>query len=166
MTHRPTHRPTRRTRSVMSEQVASGRALIGELVGDQAGSWDLARELPAELLHKLGAQGLLCAEVSAAYGGLGASSQHSGELTAYVGSLCSSLRSIMTSQGMAAWTVQRFGDREQRRRYLGELTSGQLAAVAFSEPGAGSDLSAIRTEIGISGDEAVLDGQKMWVTGA
>jgi len=150
----------------MSEQVVSGRALIGELVGDQAGSWDLARELPAELLHKLGAHGLLCAEVSAAYGGLGASSQHNGELTAYVGSLCSSLRSVMTSQGMAAWTIQRLGDRGQRRRYLADLTSGLLAAVAFSEPAAGSDLSAMRTEIRASGDSVVLDGQKIWVTGA
>jgi methoxymalonate biosynthesis protein len=150
----------------MSEQVASWRALIGELVGDQAGPWDLARELPAELLHKLGAHGLLCAEVPAAYAGLGASSQHNGELTAYVGSLCSSLRSVMTSQGMAAWTIQRLGDRDQRRRYLADLTSGQLAAVAFSEPGAGSDLSAMRTEIRASGDSVVLDGQKIWVTGA
>jgi alkylation response protein AidB-like acyl-CoA dehydrogenase len=72
----------------------------------------------------------------------------------------------MTSQGMAAWTIQRFGDRDQRSQYLAELTTGQLAAIAFSEPTAGSDLSAMRTEIRSSGDSIVLDGQKMWVTGA
>jgi methoxymalonate biosynthesis protein len=142
------------------------RALIAGLVGDQPGAWDLAGELPVELLRKLGAQGLLCAEVPAAYGGLGASSQHNGELTAYVGSLCSSLRSIMTSQGMAAWTIQRLGDRAQRQRYLADLTGGQLAGVAFSEPGAGSDLSAMQTQIRPSGDSVVIDGQKIWVTGA
>jgi methoxymalonate biosynthesis protein len=150
----------------MSEPLASERAFIGEIVGDQPGSWDLARELPAGLLHKLSAQGVLCAEVPAAFGGLGAGSRHNGELTAYVGSLCSSLRSIMTSQGMAAWTIHRFGDRSQRNQYLADLTSGQLAAVGFSEPAAGSDLSAIRTRIRSSGDSVVLDGQKMWVTGA
>lgn len=150
----------------MTEQLASERVFIGDLVDGQPGSWDLAGELPAELLHKLGARGVLCAEVPAAYGGLGASSQDNGELTAYVGSLCSSLRSIMTSQGMAAWAIQRLGDRDQRRRHLSELTSGQLAAVAISEPGAGSDLSAIRTEVRSGGDSVIVDGQKLWVTGA
>ena len=137
------------------QDLARERAVIGDLVGGQPGAWDLAGELPAGLLRKLGAMGVLCAEVPAAFGGLAATSRRNGELTAYVGSLCSSLRSIMTSQGMAAWTVQRFGDREQRRRYLADLTSGQLAAVAFSEPGAGSDLSAIQAEIGISGEPPI-----------
>jgi methoxymalonate biosynthesis protein len=150
----------------MREQLANERALVGELVGDQPGSWDLAGELPIGLLHKLGAHGVLCAEVPAIYGGLGAGSQHNGELTACVGSLCSSLRSIMTSQGMAAWSIQRFGDQGQRHRYLASLTSGQLAAVAFSESEAGSDLSAMRTQIRACGDSVVLDGQKIWVTGA
>jgi methoxymalonate biosynthesis protein len=150
----------------MSEQLLNERAIVGELVGNQPGSWDLAGELPAGLLHKLGAQGILCAEVPAAFGGLGASSRDNGELTAYVGSLCSSLRSVMTSHGMAAWTIQRSGDRDQQRRYLADLTSGQLAAVAISEPGAGSDLSALQTRIRPSGDSVVLDGQKIWVTGA
>lgn len=148
------------------QQLAGERALIGELVGDQPGSWDVAGELPVDLLHKLGAVGVLCAQVPAAFGGLGASSQANGELTAYAGSLCGSLRSVMTSQGMAAWTIQRFGDRGQRHRYLADLTSGKLAAIAFSEPEAGSDLSALRTEIRASGDSVVLDGRKTWVTGA
>ena len=150
----------------MPEPLAGEQTLIGELVGDQPGAWDLAGELPVGLLRKLGARGLLCAEVPAAFGGLGASSQHNGELTAYVGSLCSSLRSVMTSQGMAAWTIQRLGDRTQRHQFLAELTSGQLAAVAFSEPGAGSDLSATRARIQARGDSVVLEGRKMWVTGA
>lgn len=148
------------------EDLAGERAFLGELVGDQPASWDLTGEIPAELLHKLGTRGILCAEVPAVYGGLGAASRDNGELTAYAGRLCSSLRSVMTSQGMAAWAIQRLGDRDQRRRYLADLTSGQLAAVAFSEPEAGSDLSAMRAEIRASGDSVVLSGQKMWVTGA
>jgi len=150
----------------MPEQLADERAFIGELVGSQPAAWDLAGELPSDLLHKLGGKGLLCAQVPASYGGLGASSQDNGELTAYVGTLCSSLRSIMTSQGIAAWTVQRFGDRAQRRRYLADLTSGTLSAVGFSEPGAGSDLAAMRTLIERDGDEFTIHGQKKWMTGA
>jgi methoxymalonate biosynthesis protein len=150
----------------MAEPLAPERACVTDLVGDQPRAWDSAGEIPAGLLHKLGAKGILCAEVPSAYGGLGASSLHNGELTAYVGGLCSSLRSIMTSQGMAAWTIQRLGDRQQRHRFLADLTGGQLAAVAFSEPEAGSELSAIRTRIRPDGDSVVLDGTKMWVTGA
>lgn len=150
----------------MPEQLASQQALIAELVGDQADGWDVALELPTGLLRKLGAAGLLCAQVPARYGGLEATSQDNGELTAYTGSLCSSLRSIMTSQGIAAWAIQRFGDRDQRREHLAGLTSGQLAAVAFSEPEAGSDLSAIQTRIKPDGDSVVIEGQKIWVTGS
>ena len=70
-----------------------------------------------------------------------------GELTAHIGSLCSSLRSVLTSHGMAAWIVQRFGGDEQRTAFLPRLTGGELAGVAFSEPGAGSDLAAMRTTV-------------------
>jgi methoxymalonate biosynthesis protein len=150
----------------MTEQLDDQRAFVGELVGDQPGAWDLAGELPVELLEKLGAQGILCAQVPAAFGGLGASSRDNGELTAYVGTLCGSLRSVMTSQGIAALAVQRFGDRDQRRRYLTDLTSGRLAAVAISEPGAGSDLAGLRTQVRADGDSVVIDGQKIWTTGS
>jgi alkylation response protein AidB-like acyl-CoA dehydrogenase len=94
------------------------------------------------------------------------SSRQNGELTAHVGRLCSSLRSVMTSQGMAAWTLQRLGNPEQQSSYLGRLTGGELAAVGFSEPVAGSDLSAMWTEIRRTGDSVVVAGQKVWVTGA
>jgi methoxymalonate biosynthesis protein len=148
------------------DRLASERDFISELVGDQPEAWDLTGQIPLDLLRELGARGVLCAEVPAAYGGLGLGSWQNGELTAYVGSLCSSLRSILTSQGMAAWTIQRFGSREQRQKYLADLTSGQLAAVAFSEPGAGSDLSATQTKVLPDGESVIVDGQKMWVTGA
>jgi methoxymalonate biosynthesis protein len=150
----------------MSEPLASERAIVGKLVGDSAESWDLAGELPVTMLRELGARKLLCTEVPASYGGLGSTSRQGGEFTAYVGSLCGSVRSVMTSHGMAAWTVQRLGDPAQRAGYLARLTSGQLAAVAFSEPDAGSDLSTMRTEIHPDGDAVLVDGQKVWVTGA
>ncbi len=148
------------------DTLADERALVDALVGDQADSWDLAGELPVTMLRELAARGVLCAQVPAAHGGLGLDSHRNGELTAHVGRLCSSVRSVMTSHGMAAWTLQRLGSPAQREGYLTQLTSGQLAAVAFSEPDAGSDLSAMTTEIRPCGDSVVLDGQKVWVTGA
>lgn len=138
--------------------------LPDELLGDGPARWDVTGELPVGLLRRLGAAGLLCAEVPARFGGLGLSSVANGELTARVGARCSSVRSVMTSHGIAAATVRRFGDREQRRHYLAELTSGRLAAVGFSEPGAGSDLSAMRTRVVPAGQDVVVTGEKRWVT--
>ncbi|MEV7282390.1 acyl-CoA dehydrogenase family protein [Streptomyces sp. NPDC093111] len=143
---------------------AEAQALASELIGDRADGWDRAGELPLGLLRELGGKGMLCAQVPAAYGGLGLSSADNGELTAHVGALCSSVRSVMTSQGMAAWTVERLGGDEQKAVHLGELTSGRLAGVAFSEPGAGSDLGAMSTTIRVEGDTLVLDGRKSWIT--
>ncbi|APU21363.1 acyl-CoA dehydrogenase family protein [Actinoalloteichus sp. GBA129-24] len=139
-------------------------ALVTDTVVDAAGEWDVSGEIPVAVLRGLGAKGALCAEAATRFGGLGLSGMDNGELTAHTGALCSSLRSVMTSQGMAAWTVQRFGDNAQRVEYIGRLTGGDLAAVAFSEPGAGSDLAAMTTEIRRDGDEIVVDGTKTWIT--
>ncbi|MFH8292851.1 acyl-CoA dehydrogenase family protein [Streptomyces sp. NPDC018059] len=147
-------------------------ALISAEVGDRAAGWDLAGAIPLEVLRGLGAKGALCAEVPAEYGGRGLTGRSNGELTAHAGALCSSLRSVMTSQGMAAWTIQRFGTRAQRAAELARLTGGGLAAVAFSEPQAGSDLSAISTTIVDDGEDSegsegvVLNGHKVWSTAA
>jgi len=138
--------------------------LIGDLVGDRAAGWDLSGNLPIASLRELGTKGLLCGQVPQRYGGLGLTSAANGELTAYTGSLCSSLRSVMTSQGMAAWTVQRLGTAPQRATHLAALTSGSLVGVAFSEPGAGSDLSAMRTSIVEDGADVVIEGRKTWIT--
>ncbi|WP_030680033.1 acyl-CoA dehydrogenase family protein [Streptomyces sp. NRRL B-1347] len=139
-------------------------ALVTETVGDAASEWDVTGEIPLGVLRGLGAKGVLCAEAKPEFGGLGLSGLDNAELTAHTGALCSSLRSVMTSQGMAAWTLQRFGDKAQRAEYIGRLTGGELAAVAFSEPGAGSDLAAMSTEIRSDGDDIVVSGTKTWIT--
>jgi methoxymalonate biosynthesis protein len=141
-------------------------AFAGDVIGDEAGSWDRAGSIPDGVVRKFAARGVLCAQVPARYGGIGLSSADNGELTAFVGSRCSSLRSLMTSQGMAAWTIQRLGDPPQRKAHLPRLTGGELAAVAFSEPDAGSDLSAMTTRIEPDGDGVVVTGEKVWITAA
>ncbi|MFC3452165.1 acyl-CoA dehydrogenase family protein [Amycolatopsis speibonae] len=150
----------------MSDGLSLRHEDIWRLVGDSAGGWDIDGEIPRTVLSELGAAGVLCAEVPKRHGGLGLGSLESGELTAHAGSLCSSLRSVMTSQGMAAWTIQRLGTREQRAAFLPQLTGGRLAAVAFSEPDAGSDLGAMTTELRFDGDTVLVDGGKTWITAA
>ncbi|MEV0361042.1 acyl-CoA dehydrogenase family protein [Nocardia sp. NPDC050697] len=140
--------------------------MIDSLIGNKAESWDLSGVLPREVLKGLGRSGLLCTQVPEIYGGVGFDSLLTGRLTAHVGKQCSSLRSVMTSQGMAAWTIQKLGYSSQRKEYLSELTAGKVAAVAFSERDSGSDLSTIATEITKVGEHLVLQGSKVWITAA
>ncbi|MBM7489376.1 alkylation response protein AidB-like acyl-CoA dehydrogenase [Micromonospora luteifusca] len=150
----------------MADVRADLQALVTDLIAGHAGEWDRRGEIPVEVIRKAGAAGVLCAQVGTAHGGPGLSSVDNGELTAYTGGLCSSFRSLMTSQGMAAWTISRLGDAGQQREWLARLTGGELAAVAFSEPNAGSDLSAMDTLIERDGDHVTVTGAKRWVTGA
>ncbi|MFJ3196754.1 acyl-CoA dehydrogenase family protein [Streptomyces griseoviridis] len=150
----------------MGDAVAAAAGELTELVGDRAADWDRAGRLPEDLVRELAATGRLAVQIPARHGGLGWNSADGGEFTAHTGSLCGSLRSVMTSQGMAAWTVERLGDPAQAAQLLPRLASGTTAAVAFSEPQAGSDLSAIATTAALDGDTVVLDGRKSWVTAA
>ena len=69
--------------------------------------------------------------------------------------------------GMCAPTMMAWATEEQNRKYLPRLASGEdIWCQLFSEPAGGSDLAAMRTRAEKDGDEWVINGQKIWTTGA
>lgn len=75
-----------------------------------------------------------------------------------------------TGMGIAAHylgtdAISHFGTDEQKRRYLSPLALGdKLAAFALTEPGAGSDVSGVKTSAKLMGDEYVINGNKIFIT--
>ena len=66
----------------------------------------------------------------------------------------------------AAQTYLRHGTESQKKEVVGNLCAGHFEAIALSEPGAGSDLGAVRTRAVRDGDRFVINGQKTWITAA
>jgi alkylation response protein AidB-like acyl-CoA dehydrogenase len=69
--------------------------------------------------------------------------------------------------GIVAASILSFGTDEQKHRWAVPILRGEMtASVGMSEPGAGSDLASLRTKAVLDGDHFVVNGQKVWTSGA
>jgi alkylation response protein AidB-like acyl-CoA dehydrogenase len=131
-----------------------------------AQEWDEREEYPPDLLAKAARAGLTSYAIPAEYGGGGADAVTSALISEELSWGCAGLASTLQATMFPVRPLLRFGSDAQRERYLPRLASedGVLAAIAFTEAHAGSDVAAIRAEARRDGDAYVLDGEKVYVT--
>ncbi|RKN45518.1 acyl-CoA dehydrogenase family protein [Micromonospora endolithica] len=145
--------------------MVAGAAGFADTVRLDAAAWDRTGVLPATVVTDAGAAGLLARDLPRRYGGADASPAAIGEATARIGAVCSSLRALLTVQGMVSAALGRWGSAEQRERWLPALATGAaVAGFAATEESAGTELAAVATSIEPSGDALRITGRKRWVT--
>jgi len=143
---------------------------LPELVRDLLQSHDPATTDAATFLGARFDAGLAWVHFPVGLGGLGRSRDDQAiveELLNHAGAPGPDLGRNSIGLGMAAPTLVAFGTPEQQHRYLRPLfTCEEIWCQLFSEPGAGSDLAAVATRAVPDGDTWVVDGQKVWTSGA
>jgi alkylation response protein AidB-like acyl-CoA dehydrogenase len=150
-----------------ADAAALGRvvALAEERVAPLAAQIHQQQTTPDHLVAALGASGALGLNVSVRHGGAGAGPMTLGLAAEALGRACSSVRSLLTVHSMVCHVLERWGTPEQRERWLPRLADGStIAALALSESQAGSDASAVATDVRFEGDQVVLTGTKRWTT--
>ena len=131
-----------------------------------ARDWDEQEDCPPDLLGKAAALGLTSHAIPAEYGGGGVSAITSTLIAEELSWGCAGLSAPIGATMFPVRPLLRSGTEEQKRRWLPRLASeeGCLAAVAFTEPAAGSDVSGIQATARSDGDHYVLNGEKCYIT--
>ena len=146
----------------------SVRGVLAREVVPHIEEWEEAKAFPAHRLFKaLGAAGLLGLEYDPAYGGQGGDHSYTVILGEELGRMgCAGVAmAIMVQTDMATPSLHRHGSHELKQRYLAPALRGEMvAAIAVTEPDAGSDVAGIRTRAVRDGDEWVISGSKLYIT--
>jgi alkylation response protein AidB-like acyl-CoA dehydrogenase len=138
----------------------------GELA-PHAARWDEEKHFPKDVIAKageLGFCGIYCPEAD---GGLGLSRLDTALILEELAQGCTSTAAFISIHNMATWMLCTWGSVELRAHWAGLLTSGQkLASYCLTEPDAGSDAAALKSTARREGDDYILNGSKMFISGA
>jgi citronellyl-CoA dehydrogenase len=145
------------------------RKFVQTEMAPRAREFDKMGRLDKSLFRKMGDLGLLGIRYDPAYGGLGLDYSYQAVFLEEL-ALCDNAgvaMGITVQTDMATPALHSFGTAELKQKYLVPAIRGeQVGAIAVTEPGAGSDVSAIKTRAVRDGDDWVINGSKIYITNA
>ena len=128
---------------------------------------DRERLYPYEIYDAWVEAGLFALPFATEYGGLGGTVLDLAIVSEEIGRYSADVAMAFGGSIFCALNVARKGSEEQKHYWLPKLISGEIRmSISMSEPDAGSDVGAMRTQARRDGNEYVISGQKIWATGA
>ena len=127
--------------------------------------WDKDGRVDRETWLKAGREGLLCTTLDPEWGGAGGDFGHAAVIVEEIARSGVSGLGFGLHSDVVAPYIARLGTPEQKKKWLPRCVTGEvMLAIAMSEPGAGSDLKAIRTTALRDGNEYVINGAKTFIS--
>ena len=143
------------------------RRFVDREVIPNAAKYEHEDAYPTPLVERMKELGLFGATIPVEYGGLGLAVATYAAIVEELSRGWMSLSGVLNTHLMLAFVLRNFGTDAQRERYLAAMARGDhRAALALTEPHAGSDVQRIRTTALRKGDTYVVNGTKMFITNA
>jgi alkylation response protein AidB-like acyl-CoA dehydrogenase len=150
---------------VQREILATVRSFVDKEILPVATELEHRDEYPTAIVEGLKDLGIFGLMIPEEYGGLGESLLTYALTVEEIARGWMSVSGIINTHFIVAYMLQRHGTEEQKDYFLPRMATGEVrGAFSMSEPGLGSDVSAIRTRAVREGDAYVINGQKMWLT--
>ncbi|WP_016856453.1 acyl-CoA dehydrogenase family protein [Halomonas smyrnensis] len=136
-------------------------------LADHAADWDARSHFPVDVIRRAGEAGFLGLYTPEEHGGLGLSRLDASLIFERLAQGCIATTAYLTIHNMVTWMVASWGSDALRERYLPAMIAGDaLGSYCLTEPGAGSDAASLTTRAVRDGDEYVISGSKMFISGA
>ncbi|ELA8119778.1 acyl-CoA dehydrogenase family protein [Vibrio parahaemolyticus] len=138
-----------------------------QMLAPHAAEWDENHHFPKDVLRQAGELGFLSIYTPPEHGGLGLSRLDAAIIFEQLAMGCTATTAFMTIHNMATWMITSFAKAEVAQQFSADLISGEkLASYCLTEPNAGSDAASLTTSAVRDGDEFVLNGTKVFISGA
>ena len=132
-----------------------------------AAKWDAEHIFPKDVMAKAGELGFCGLYSPEDAGGMGLSRLDASLIFEQLAMGCTATTAMLTIHNMATWMVATWGTDTVKQQWCPGLVMGeQLASYCLTEPGAGSDAASLTTSAKRDGDEYVINGSKMFISGA